>query len=384
MQNRNTARAPRTDYGQRDEHPFDEPRQPAPLAKVDYTKIVGRTVSDAQQLNKLLDESSKHFTLVAPATSVGSLPEGFGVALSLVHVDPRVDQYGSGADVFRVDGGKLALLKHKLDQIAAAAGVSWDAERSKLVYSELDYWHFKAVGTYVSYDGQRLTIQGEYEFDVRDGSERVREILEKVDNAKPNERAEAQYKASKAIRQMRKFGLRRAETGARTAAISELGLKRAATEAELARPFLVAKLQFTGQSDDPEIRKAFAVGGMHAFLGSGVPTLYGQQAPALPSRGQVIEHQQSDDDDDRAPPAQPPAARQPSKPSAPAKVYVLPRSNTPIAEAHVDQLERWERRIGDDLSDQLFDRDEVADMVELRDAITEELKRRKAAAGSKF
>jgi hypothetical protein len=361
------------------------------IEKRSEDELVGRTEREVGKVNALLKRAESECNLVAPATRVGSVPEGFGVALSVVYVDTRVDDYGSGDDVFRVDGGKVALLKHKLDQIGAALGLTWDPQQSGRLDDgkTLYYWHFRAVGSYVSFDMQRIAVKGEYEFDMREGSPRCEELLEKVNYAKAGSgktleqaRADALYKAQKSIRQMRKFGLRRAETGARTAAIAELGLKRAGTPDEMAKPWVVAKLQFTGQSEDPEMRKALTLEGARAFLGGGVTpqaALFGN-APALPATtrpGAVIDEQPDEDEPDR--PSEPPPAAAKAEPA----ITLRDRNKTPLRTAPVELLEYWHRRLEDDLLDNAYPGDEEREAdIELRDHVTEELKRR--GAGEKY
>src|SRR5690606_41429138 len=63
-----------------------------------------------------------------------------------------------------------------------------------------------------------------------------------------------------------------------------MGVKRSYAPAELQNPFAVARLTWTGQTDDPELRREFAR--MHAErMLDGTAALYGASpASALPER----------------------------------------------------------------------------------------------------
>lgn len=246
--------------------------------------LVGRTFHRTDHVNAKLKLAEQQFNLVAPATRVGSLPPGCGVAMSVVQIDPTIDNYGSGPDCFKVDGGKLSPHRHVFDRISAALGVSWDPRHSRRLDDGKDphYCRYIAVGHYRSFDGQLTTVNGEYELDLRDGSERALELLEKAEAAPANKRADAMVRARKALRQMRKFILQRSETGARTRAIASTGFKRAYTPDELKRPFVIAKLQWDGQTDDPELKKVLATETARLFLG-GTQALYGGPPAPTPA-----------------------------------------------------------------------------------------------------
>jgi hypothetical protein len=196
----------------------------------------------------------------------------------VLQVDPTVNSYGSGPDCYKVDGGKLAPSKHVIDRIGAALGVTWDPVASGRTddRTQLYYWTYRAVGHYRQYDGSAVTIQNEYEWDCREDSPRIEELREKAagDKAKL-------AKLDGNIRQMRKFGLARAVTGARLRALSDVGFKRSYTPEELAKPFVIARVHFDGRTDDPEERKIFAAQTAASFLG-GMQAMY-PAARALPA-----------------------------------------------------------------------------------------------------
>lgn len=264
--------------------------------------------------NEILAAAGKQFHLVSPASSVGSLPEGCEVATSFVQVDRENETYDVG-------GGKRGLAKVALDRIASAAGISWDPIASCRLDDGSDpyYVSFRAVGTMRGFDGTPVTIVGTKEMDLRPRSPQLDSLEQK---------AKAKGKSSDAqVREMRLHILGHAESKARLRAIRSIGIRTSYTPDELAKPFLIARLVFTGRTDDPELGRAFAMVRANAMLG-GMAAMYGAPAAQLPAAqpqrmtvgvrpppvGQV-----RDIDDEDVPPARPsprPAQAAPPPPAA--------------------------------------------------------------------
>lgn len=331
--------------------------------RVSEDELVGHTFRATEMVNARLKQAESDYNLVAPATRVGSLPPGCGVAMSVVRVDPRITNAAAkqGPDVYQVDGGKLALQKHVLDRISSAVGVSWDPRTSGRIDDGRDphYCRYRASGVYRDFSGRTLSIQGEYELDLRDGSERARGASDKN------------------LANMRKFIVARAETGARTRAISAMGVKRAYEPHELQKPFVIASLHFDGRDADPETQRILTqetaramLGGTAALFGAAVQTAERALPAQLPTTAQhgAID---AEGEDTTSP-----------EPDAPAE-YELP-DGTPLSKADTARLERAARRIEDDLTDRVYTPEDVPGWVELRDAITEELERRGADGGEKL
>lgn len=223
-----------------------------------------------------LAELSQQYHLVTPATQVDALPIGFGVAVSLVRVDPNTSKDGPG-EVYPMGGGKLGISGFKILDIGSAVGVDWDDEKSGRLDDGSDsrYCHYRAVGYVKNFDNSKRRIQGEVEIDVRPGGAAYDEIITKAESSgrDPNPQ----------ILELRKFLLRHAETKAKCRAVASLGIKRSYTATELAKPFAVARLMFTGHTDDPQLRRDFALlNAEHAIRGSSA--LYGEPRRLPPQR----------------------------------------------------------------------------------------------------
>src|SRR5690606_27790933 len=90
------------------------------------------------------------------------------------------------------------------------------------------------------------------------------------------------------LRELRLHILAHAESKAKNRAIRSLGLKSGFTEEDLKKPFVVAKLMWTGQTDDPELKRVFAEGTMNRMLG-GSRALFGvAPEPRLPPPGRQL------------------------------------------------------------------------------------------------
>jgi hypothetical protein len=245
---------------------------PAPRAAIQRraTTDVASGYRDSAAASGALMDAAALGHLVSPATVVGELPAGTVLAISQVVV-------GVDEETYQLPGGKRGLAKVALDKIAAAAGVSWDPQQSGRLDDGSDphYCHYRAVGRYRAFDGAEMVVNGEVELDARDGGPLHQEIREKAERAKRSDGGAGQ------LLELRKFLLRHAESKAKNRAIRSLGLRTSYAPEELAKPFMVAKVMFTGHSEDPVIKAAFAAATADAFLGSR-RALY--PAAALPSR----------------------------------------------------------------------------------------------------
>ncbi len=240
-------------------------------------QVLGRAMHDPQAVTSKLNELSASYHMVSPATRVDGLPAGCGIAISYVTVDPDDSKEGPG-EVYSVGGGKVGLSATTLSKIGAAAGISWDPTHSGRLDNGADphYCHYRAVGQARNFDGSVRVLTGEVEIDARDGSPQIEEIRKKAAGRQGGDGGDSQ------ILELRKFLLRHAERKAKSRAIADLGVKRSYMKKELAKPFAVARIMFTGETDDPELRKALAMKTADAMLG-GMASLYGSAPAQLPA-----------------------------------------------------------------------------------------------------
>lgn len=339
--------------------------------------------SDGRAATAALRLASETMNLISPATSVDLLPEGCSIALSHVFVDLTTRKNGNfvnyvSGDVYDVGGSKLGLSKAVLQKIGAALGVSWDPVASGRLDDGSDpyYCRWKAVGKYRAFDGQVQTIVAEKEMDLRDGSAQLLMLWERYETKMKYAKGDERPKSPEGqIREMRLHIQSHAETKAQLRALRSMGMKTAYTVDDLQKPFVVARVIFTGESRDPELKRMFAAKIADSFLDAS-RSLYGaSSAPQVQPTAQLrlsappaLGSVQPDEDDyidggdesqsapaqsaqqnTQATPAQTPQGAQTGRPS---NSFTIPggrSKGTPIDKADRKDLEYWAERIGKDL-----------------------------------
>jgi hypothetical protein len=279
--------------------PAQQQRPPSTALTTRGVDALSGSFADPKTAREHLQKAASEAHLVAPATDCGTIPEGCDVAVSLVWVDPNTKADGPG-DVYDV-GGKCGLAKATLDRIAGAAAITWDSRKSGRLDDGRDpyYAMFQAVGYIRNFDGSLREIFGTKEMDLREGSAQLEALWDRYAAKKKRfDAGQDRYEPKSPegqIREMRLHILAHAETKARLRAVRSIGIKAAYSPAELAKPFAVARLMFTGRTNDPELKRIFAekqadamLGGLANLYGGGQPpALVGPQAdrtPALPAR----------------------------------------------------------------------------------------------------
>lgn len=219
---------------------------------------------DAGAVSDVLSRIGAEVNLVAPATSCPALPPGCGVAFSAIQLNPDP----SMGDVYPVGGGKLGPHKTSLDRIGAALGVSWDADHSRRLDDRSHPWYceYLVVGAYQRFDGSWAQVMDQKVMDLRDGSAQVAQIYRQTKEGKDPEAT---------IEFMRANIASHCLTKARLRALRSVGLKTSYAPQEIERPFLVAKLVFTGQTDDPVLKPMYAAAVMMNML-AGSRMVFGQ------------------------------------------------------------------------------------------------------------
>lgn len=233
------------------------------------------------RMRQLMDEAH----LVSPATECGSLAEGCEVALSAVLIDTNTPEvYGIAGDRGSPDE-TVGLSKTALDRIAGAVGGTWVIEKSGRLDDRSDprYVHYRAVLRVMDFDGSIREFPGEVEIDARDGSPQIEEIIEKAKNAKDQNGNAKPRDPKPQIVELRKFLLRHAESKAMNRAIRKLGVRTSYKRKELAKPFVAARVLFTGRTDDAELRRIFAGKIADTFLASRLALFGGGTPAALPA-----------------------------------------------------------------------------------------------------
>jgi hypothetical protein len=236
------------------------------------------TITTPTQFEAAIAKWTGNYNLLTPFTQITGLAPKHGIIASVVKINPDPAKGGPG-DVY--DGlpfldkqkGEVALAKIGLRKIAEGAGISITTQRTD-PRTIANLWEFKAIATYRGIDGTVVTREATAEWDLRDGSPRLK-------GWRPDQVSEG-----------RKNGLRNAETRAINAAIREFGIKQKYTQQELTKPFLVIRVAW---QPDPNNRDDMRLVGENALRGTS--TLYGGAAlPAPAHAGDVLDGDVVDDE----------------------------------------------------------------------------------------
>lgn len=245
------------------------------LARQADGNLIEGTFTNAKDATAALQRAEEDFHLVSPATVCGNLPEGCEVTLAMVAIDPN------DKNLYKV-GGKIGLDRVALAKIAQAAGVTVTQSRRTDNALHPHYCAWMVEIAYRLFDGSVVRRQGSVEIDCRaPGGAAYVEIVEKAAKADPPRSPDQQ------LLELRKFLTRHAESKALNRAIAAMGIRRSYTSEELKKPFMVARVMFTGRSNDPEARREFRQHIATSFL-NGTAQLYGgqtRQLPPVPTEG---------------------------------------------------------------------------------------------------
>lgn len=227
-----------------------------------------------QYRGALLRWQSQGYNVLTPFTNISGLAAQHGLIAAVVTIKTDRDAgevYDNSGGLPFLRDGEVALAKAGLRKIAECSGISTRTERTD-PRTIPHYWEIKAIATYRGVNGAIVTREATMEWDLRDGSDRLKGF-------KPNQITEA-----------RKNGLRNCETRAINAVIRECGcgLKQKYTRTELQQPFVAIQVMFIPDMSDPETRRMVterALGGTNA--------MYPPASRDLPA-GEIIEGETSE------------------------------------------------------------------------------------------
>lgn len=235
---------------------------PTPVAEPPKQEIAKRTetITTPTQFEAAIAKWTGNYNLLTPFTQITGLAPQHGIIASVVKINPDPSKGGAG-EVYNglpfLNAGEVALAKIGLRKIAEGAGISITTVRTD-PRTIANLWEFKAIASYRGIDGTVVTREATAEWDLRDGSPRLKGWTKNQ------------------VEEGRKNGLRNAETRAINAAIREFGIKQKYTPAELAKPFLVLRVAWQPDPSNPDQMRMVAENAMR-----GTSTLYG--GGALPA-----------------------------------------------------------------------------------------------------
>lgn len=273
--------------------PSDKPSTALARATEPNQLVIG-SFGNAKAASEALLAASQQYHLVTPASIVGRLPEGCEVIMSLVQIDT------SSSEVYNITGSAknpkdddtVGLDKVSLARIMKAMGGSWLSSRRTDNGSHPHYCAWEVWAEFPDFDLRPCRVPGNVDIDTREdgdlcgaAAEEIRVKAEKRRRDHPdwdNDGGDSQ------LLELRKFLIRHAESKAMNKAIGNYGVRRSYKRHELkTKAFAVARLMFTGHSEDPEARRDFRKMIGERFLGrrqqlyGNAPQIVPQAAPQL-------------------------------------------------------------------------------------------------------
>lgn len=187
----------------------------------------------------MLSWKERHYNLLTPFAKISGLAPAHGVIATVVTISIDLNDAEAFTNVPYLKKDQYALAKRGLRKVAEGIGISTQLEYLS-VNQIRHYWHVKAIASYRGIDGATVTREGSQEWDLRDGSERLKGWT------------------NNQIDEGRKYGLRNCETRAINAAIRECGcgIKQAYYRDELARAFVAVRVVLKPDMTDPDQKRA--------------------------------------------------------------------------------------------------------------------------------
>jgi hypothetical protein len=171
-----------------------------------------------------------------------------------------------------------------LARIGGAAGVTWEYSRRTDDGSHPHYCAWEAVALSPTFDLSIRRVPGNVDIDTREdgdvcgaAAEEIRVKAEKRRTEHPDWKNDG---GASQLLELRKFLTRQAESKAMNKAIGNMGVRRSYKRSDLRKPFAVARMLFTGYSEDPEARRDFRQMIGQRFMGA-TAALYGGHSPPL-------------------------------------------------------------------------------------------------------
>jgi len=239
------------------------------------------------------------FNVLVPTQEIQQVSPWHAARVAVCNVNPDP----MAGDVFKVGSRKndatgqwedlYTLAKPALMRLAASAGIVWNWRESDFVKLDASYVLYRAVGALRLPDGSWQPLVGTKEIDLTVIEDELYEAnLKKArENAAGDAKSQARLngmsiddwakaQTRSAMIQWRKNKAARAETGAMLRVIrAALALRSQYTVDELKKPFVVPRIDFSPDYNDPDVRKALIQNGMPAMA-----SLFGQSAPATASQ----------------------------------------------------------------------------------------------------
>jgi hypothetical protein len=227
--------------------------------------VFGRGIyRDLPSLMEAFQKAQEKFNVCFPVMRPDLIPPMHAVALRPVAIDVRLDRSGKplSGDLY-LDRGKYGLTKIALDKIAAAANLSWHPAYTGRVDDESEplFRRYRACGVVHGLDGTPRLLTAHRSIDLR--------VTEWGMRPGRNQGSEEKYVAAGSKdalgmseaqwREAQKFIDEMCESKAMNRVVRQYAhIKGRYEAAELAKTFVIAALVFTGETEDPDLKRELA------------------------------------------------------------------------------------------------------------------------------
>lgn len=217
-------------------------RRKFPTGSYDETDAANRALRDAAEVGHLL----------SPNDQVARVLDGTAIVIGAFRADILLDTFADDEMPWRRIPGKALL-----DRVANGLGISWDASLCKRIDSGKHPYvrAAQAAGRIKNFDGTDRQFQAMGEIDLMNGS-----ALANAIEARFRDRGRVE------IERRRQHIGSHADTIARLRAIRQLGLRDSYLPTELEKPFFLARVQFTGRSENAATQQVFVERVADTFL----------------------------------------------------------------------------------------------------------------------
>jgi hypothetical protein len=284
-------------------------------------------------LQQELEEYRKKgsYNVLVPTLTIQEISPLHKPVLEIVRINPDA----KGGEVYEIvqGSGDFSMRAVALQKIGYAAGLIWNAKGCGRTDdgTNPEIVSYRAEAAVRKEDGTYMPLNAEYMVDLKVIEEETRESYEKksqtlmADKKKRGDKFTEEDRKNyveKSVKrdmlQKRKFRLQLAQTGAMDRVIRKiLGLKGTYKKEELEKPFVVPKIAFSPDVNDPKVRELLLKQGMDA-----TSALFGPDT----ERGMIDfqpAHDQAIDVEATVPESEPPEATKPEPPGEPGKEPII-------------------------------------------------------------
>ena len=249
------------------------------------------TKSKADLTTELEVYKKQGANLLMPSTQIEGLSEFHAPVIEKVTLssNPGDGDVYPHSDEDDPNKQKFRLTKQALMKLSVCAGIIWSVSETRRVDdgSNRNYVCYQAVGGLKKADGTPIFFKAQYDMDFEVVEAELRALYEKkttgqwAKNKSPKEKAEyVEYCITRDMLQKRKHKLKLAEAGAMNRVVREiLGLKNTYSIAELAKPFVMARIVFRPDYSDKDVKAKMIDAHIKAMTG-----VYGDSAIANVTR----------------------------------------------------------------------------------------------------